>query len=433
MRRLRAGLLSVVLVVGLMGAAPSATAKTDWFPQPSAAEIADAEPGEVFKTRTVFYRLAGIPLPLRTVQLMFRTTDQQGRPSAGVTSVVQPLLALGPRRAVSYQSFYDSLNPADQPSRVIAGNQRFPGGAIVNVETLLIAPLLLQGFTVIIPDTQGQTANFAAGREYGAVTLDSIRASLATAATGLSARTKVGMIGYSGGSIATGWAAQLQPDYAPELSGNLVGAAEGGVLVAPAHNLRYIEGSTIWAGVAPMAVAGIGRAFDVDFEPYLNERGSTLLQDIQDDSIAEVLGAYPGLTWADLVKPEFVNPNSIPEFVTSVNAVNRGAADSPGIPMFIGQAANGILEGTPAGPAGIGPGDGVMIAGDVRTLARQFCEDGTTVQYRQYDLLSHFTAVAVWLPEALAWLTTRFTSIPAPDNCASIAPGNPLDLEVLAR
>ena len=33
--------------------------------------------------------------------------------------------------------------------------------------------------------------------------------------------------GYSGGTIATGWAAQLQPRYAPELKGQLIGAAVG--------------------------------------------------------------------------------------------------------------------------------------------------------------------------------------------------------------
>jgi hypothetical protein len=34
------------------------------------------------------------------------------------------------------------------------------------------------------------------------------------------------MVGYSGGAIATGWAAQLQPTYAPELA--FVGAVAGG-------------------------------------------------------------------------------------------------------------------------------------------------------------------------------------------------------------
>ena len=75
--------------------------------------------------------------------------------------------------------------------------------------------------------------------------------------------------------------------------------------------------------------------------------------------------------------------------------------------MFIGQGANGTLEGTPGDKPGIGPGDGVMIAGDVRTLARDFCASGTAVDYTQYDTLSHISTFPVWAPAALAWLNSR--------------------------
>ncbi len=49
------------------------------------------------------------------------------------------------------------------------------------------------------------------------------------------------MVGYSGGSIATEFASELAPKYAPEL--NIVGVAEGGIPVDFAHNLTYINGS----------------------------------------------------------------------------------------------------------------------------------------------------------------------------------------------
>lgn len=153
---------------------------------------------------------------------------------------------------------------------------------------------------------------------------------------------------------------------------------------------------------------------------------------MQKKSIIDVLGQYPGLTWKQLVKPEYANPNTIPEFVEAVNALNRGLADSPSMPMMITQAANGLLEGTAGNKPGIGRGDGVMIAGDVRSLARQFCADGTDVQYTQHDLLSHFTAVPVWLPAALTWLNGRFAGNAAPNNCSRIAPGNSLEPEVVA-
>ena len=84
---------------------------------------------------------------------------------------------------------------------------------------------------------------------YGYNTLDSLRAALKSPATGLTSTTKIGLAGYSGGAIATEWAAQLAPTYAPEINSDIVGAAMGGVLVDPAHNLKYIEGSSTWASV----------------------------------------------------------------------------------------------------------------------------------------------------------------------------------------
>ena len=49
-----------------------------------------------------------------------------------------------------------------------------------------------------------------------------------------------------------------------------------------------------------------------------------------------------------------------------------GGVATPEIPLFIGEGANGELEGRSGNKKDIGAGDGVMIAGDVRTLARGY-------------------------------------------------------------
>ena len=67
-----------------------------------------------------------------------------------------------------------------------------------------------------------------------------------------------------------------------------------------------------------------------------------------------------------------------------------------------------------------------MVAGDVRTLARDFCASGTAVDYTQYDSLSHVTTFPAWTPAALAWLNGRFAGSQAPNDCAQIPPGNSL-------
>ncbi|WP_327280591.1 MULTISPECIES: lipase family protein [unclassified Streptomyces] len=412
-------------------AAATSTASDPFYAYGGSESLSAFAPGTVLKTRTLQYHLVGIPTPLKAVQLLYRTTDAQGRPAANVTTVVRS--PTGDRsKAVSYQSFYDSLSPEDGPSRAIAGGVTL-GGVIPNVEALFLAPLLAQGYDVVIPDTEGQKANFAAGPEYGTNTLDSIRAATKSAQTGLGPSTAFALMGYSGGAIATNWAAALAPSYAPDVNRKLVGYAEGGLLVDPAHNLKYVDGSLAWSGVIPMSVIGVSRSYDIDLKSYLNGYGREVYKDLEHGSIIDALGHYPGLTWKKMAKPEYANPNSIPAFLEAVNKLNLGSAGTPTVPGFITQGNAGVLEGTFGNHPGVGTGDGVMVAGDVRALARQYCATGgAAVKYSQYELLSHMGAPVVWAPTALNWLGDRFAGRTAPSDCGRIPAGNSLAPEAPA-
>jgi len=412
--------------------AGAATVTDPFYTYTGATPLKSIAPGTVVNTRTVTYHVAGMPTALIAQQLLYRTNDAQNRPVVNVTSVIRSPVSNG--RAISYQSAYDSLNPYDEPSQVIAGDRDVT--KIINVGTLLysaesipLSTLLLLGYNVIVPDTEGQTADFAAGPEYGMTTLDSIRAALNTPSTGLAPTSKVAMIGYSGGAIATNWAAQLAPSYAPDINKQLVGAAEGGVLVDPAHNLRYVDGSIVWGGVAAAALAGLSRGFGFDLTPYLSDSGVAVFNDIQNQSLAYILPKYTGLHWATLFKPRYANDiNSIPAYVTYANKVNAGLAASPTIPMYIGQGTAGVLDGT----FGSQVGDGVMLAYDVRALAQKFCASGVPVVYTEYPL-EHAGAIAPWVAGMLPWLYDRFGGKAAPSNCAltALLPSNSLAPETL--
>ncbi|MGO4260964.1 lipase family protein [Lysobacter sp. TAB13] len=427
--RRRAALMAASLAIaGAAGSAQARLAPGDdpFYQYTGDTPLENIAPGTVLKTRTVPYHVVGFALPIKTTQLLYRSTGQLGQPTVNVTSVIQPVFALGRQKLISYQSFYDSLNPDDEPSYAISGGLTL-GGLIPNVETALIAPFLSQGYSIVISDTQGQRANFAAGREYGMNTLDSVRATFNSPAVGLAGDTKVALVGYSGGAIATEWAAELAPSYAPDIDRRIVGSSMGGVLVHPAHNLHYVDGSAVWAGIMPMAIVGVSRSFQVDLTPYLNDYGKQLSERLKKASIINVLAQYPGLTWASIAKPEYATPERIPVFVELANDLIMGTGGTPSAPLLIRQGAGGELEGTLGNKPGIGRGDGVMIAGDVRTLARDYCSRGVKVQYGQSELLSHVGAAAVWIPETLVWVNDRFAGRTAPQNCANIAPGNPLD------
>jgi hypothetical protein len=394
--------------------------------------LASIAPGKVLNTRSIHYRAFGVPTWLRATQLLYRSTSQTGNPTVNVTSVIQPPDQDDKTKVISYQSAYDSLNQNDEPSYAISGGVTL-GGLVPNVELAVFGPFLADGYTVIVPDTEGQRADFAAGPEYGMNTLDSIRAVFSPSSTvGLPDDAKVAMLGYSGGAIATEWAAELAPTYAPDVNARMIGAAMGGLLVDPAHNLHYIEGSLGWAGVMPMALVGIARAFEkeTDFRKYLSANGAKLYDDMQTTSIVDVLfqPKYSGLTWKKLAKPKYPIPESIPLYVDCVNDLIMGTGGTPTIPLFIGQGANGVLEGTPGDKKGIRAGDGVMIAGDVRTLARDYCAKGNkTVWYEEYEDYSHISSLLLWLPNSIAWIKERFAGLPAPQNCSSIRQGNPLE------
>ena len=431
MRTLLVAPIAVMAVlVGLLTPAQAASPTDGFYRYTGSTPLAKYAPGTVLKTRTVDYSIQGLGLPLTAIQILFRTTTAVGTPSLGVTTVIRPLGATGPvTQVVSYQSFYDSLNPADEPSVAIAGAGGL-GPGIANVETALFAPMLLAGKAINIPDTEGQTADFAAGPEYGRVTLDSIRAISRTSATGIPRTAKVALIGYSGGAIASEWAAEQARTYSPDVAARIVGTAVGGVLVDPAHNLTYVSGSLVWAGVIPMAIIGVSRSYHIDLSKYLNPYGRSIVTALQKASITQALGTYPGLTWQKMALPQYANPDHVAAYVTAVNRLIMSTGGTPTAPMFIGQGDGGYLEGTSPSTT-YGAGDGVMIAGDVRTLARTYCARGVRTQYVEYPL-SHFTSVTLWLPQAYGWLLDRFAGRVAPSSCGSIAAGNSITKQVYA-
>lgn len=395
----------------------------DFYTAPEGTDLQSLAPGTVLRERTVPYHVAGFEIPLTAVQILYTTTNARGEIEPNVTSVIAPPQG-SDGNVVAYQSAYDSANPKDNPSRMIAGNMTL-GGVIPTAETSILAPALMAGHPVVLADTEGAGANFAAGPVYGRATLDSLRAAEAAASSPVKSGNKYGLVGYSGGSIASGWAAALMPDYAPELVDKTVGVAEGGVLVNPVSNLTYAGDGIIWSGVVGFALTTLARTYEIDIDQYLTDYGVTVLQDMTNLSIVEAAARYPGLHWSDIAKPEYPTPESAPEVKKVIDEINLGNASTPQVPMFMGQATGGFWEGTPNNGSQ-GAGDGIMVAGDVRSIARQYCADGADITYHEYQWLSHVMGMVPWLAETMPWIEGRFNGAPVTNNCGSIPAGNEL-------
>jgi hypothetical protein len=382
------------------------------YPDTPAAQAALAAmaPGTVLRSRTVELPWAGLPVDVEATQLLYRTTTELGHPTVTVTTVVRDLAArVLPTRIVSWQMFYDALGAECDPSYTLRGGNSAYGDA--QEEEDLMSPYLAAGDTLVVSDYEGENLAWGAGQQSGYQTLDGIRAAESYLRLAEST-TPVALIGYSGGAIATQWAAELAPAYAPDL--HLVGAAQGGVPVDYAHNLDYINGSPDWSGVIPAILLGVARAFHIDLSPYLSAYGEKVIGEVASGCINSFVGNYPGLTIQELLKPTYRDFLAVPIFASIVNQLTMGTDGTPRIPLLF---ANGNSDGT---------GDGVMVAADVEALAHHYCAAGLPVEFQEYDHLDHTEAAVPFEGVAFPTIQSWLAGLPPVDGCATIGAGNAL-------
>ena len=306
--------------------------------------LASVAPGTILKQRAVTLVDAGQSVPVTAVQVLYRTTGQLGQPTATVATILEPATGTADPKLVSYQMAYDALGAQCDPSYTMRGGMP-PGGTTNTDEEQFVLGLVAAGDTVVVPDYEGTHLDWSAGQESGYNTLDGIRA----AENLLKLRPSIPtvMVGYSGGSIATEFASELAPRYAPTLK--FAGVAEGGIPVDLAHNLDYINGSPSWSSIIPAVLVSLGRAFGFDLEPYLSLYGLKLIKQVGDECINNFIGVWPHLKVQQLLKPAFQNILTIPAVVKIDNDLIMSRTGTPTEPLLMGV---GDADGT---------GDGVMV------------------------------------------------------------------------
>lgn len=234
------------------------TPQQDKFYSPPAG-FESTEPGTILKQRVTPNKIRSFYVPMNiknSWQLLVRTTDSRGNASAIVTTILEPYNA-DPSKLVSYHFAEDAANVNCAPSYAIQFGAAVYNNTIVEAEMLLLETALDKGWYVVAPDYEGPTGSFTAGINSGHGALDSIRATLASNnISGILPDAKTIMWGYSGGTIPGGWAAQLQPTYAPELKDNLIGLAVGGFATNITETLVAVDGH-LFAGLIPSGINGI--------------------------------------------------------------------------------------------------------------------------------------------------------------------------------
>lgn len=398
--RRRVATALAALLVATLAWTPPATAAPAWpqhpdndpfYAQPN--PMPDVSPGTVLDSRPVTIRALAIPVPVRAWQLKYLSTDTKGEPAANIATVIQPLIQppTAQRKLVSYQTAYDGLDADCAPSYAFTTGINAPF-----YEEAAMLPLLLAGHTVVSADYEGPEYQWTAGINSGHGVLDGIRAAQNFAPAGLKgAATPTAMWGYSGGALASQWANELAPDYAPEL--NLVGVAAGGVPADIEAIARAIDGGPL-SGVYFGATVGLSRAYpEIDIDALLNDKGKAAFDNLGGMCIAEFSVSYAFRSMSDHVTvPELLDVPAIKGII----AENTMGQREPGSPTYIYQGTHDELAITPP----------------VDDLVDTYCGMGATVQYKKI-LGEHITTAGTGVPGALAYLKDRFAGRPAPSNC----------------
>ncbi|KAH6655885.1 secretory lipase-domain-containing protein [Truncatella angustata] len=375
MSALRAMVPRAPLSAALPSGSPVPPKQDPWYAPTDGWQA--ASPGQVLRVRVAQGQL-GLTLDglAAAYNILYRTTDSNAQPSWAVTTLLIPGNASTESRSLlSYQIPYDSADLDAGPSYTLsqfAPAGKTPLNCVSEIEGALAA-----GYYVTVPDYEGPLASFTAGVISGQATLDAVRASVKSD-LGLPGipEAKYALWGYSGGALASEWAAELQVTYAPELG--FSGAALGG-LTPDTFSVFNTVTSTYSAGLIPPGIVGLVSQFP-EAEAFLLGRLKTAGK-YNRDKFLSVLN----LTLQESA-PQFAFENIYDYFVGGEanfeNPLVAAVLDSngrmgrhgvPRMPLFVYKAIR----------------DEVSPVADTDALVEGYCAAGATIAYDRNTLTTH--------------------------------------------
>lgn len=360
-----------------------------------------AEPGTVLRSRDVELAFLGlIPQKFTATQLLYRTTNFNGEPEATVTTVIAP--ADRTNRPVvpviSYQCAIDAVSSRCFPSYALRRKALAPG-ALAQFEFLLIAAALAEGWAVSVPDHEGTHGAWGTPYEPGYRILDGLRAALSCERLGLRESAPIGLWGYSGGGLATAWAAETHGQYAPEL--NIVGAVLGSPVGDLGHAYRRLNGS-LYSGLPAMVVAALTHVYpelNRVIQEHATDAGKAMLLRVENMTTAQAVLRFAGMDMGKLVDRPLNEILDLPEVKHVFDSIKLGTA-VPTPPVLIVQAVH----------------DRIVSVDDIDELTETYRSGGASVTYHRDLFSEHMLLHPMSAPMALRWLIDRFDGRPVSEH-----------------
>ncbi|WP_344458022.1 lipase family protein [Actinocorallia aurantiaca] len=387
--------LSVLAAPAFADDPPAGSVPPDQDPFYAApADIASYDPGEIVRTRKITPKLNDLDTRADVWQISYRTNDSHLQPQLTVTSLLVPKKAWtgsGPRPVVSVQAPEDSTGTQCAPSYGISS-----GNVIAGLTVKLSDPMLDKGWAVAMPDFEGPKSVFMAGPQAAHAVLDGIRAVKDFHDAGIGPDNPWTLNGYSGGAQATGWAAQTQPSYAPDVE--LKGVAMGGTPADPAAVARSLDGGP-FSGFEAAATASLDTEFpEAGIKGLLNEKGAAAIQEARGKCVDELLTKFAFKKLADY--STVPDPLSVPSVAAVLKKNTMGSA-APAAPVYNYHANT----------------DEIVPVKQADQLVRDWCAKGATVHTVRAWIGEHALEAVFRNGDVMKFLADRYAGKPAKNTC----------------
>lgn len=360
-----------------------------------------AEPGTVLRSRDVEIGFLGlISQRVKATQLLYRTTNLHEEPEVAVTTVFVPAQRESDVAypVLSYQCAIDAVASRCFPSFAMRRGAG-PIGAFVQAEYLLVTAALAEGWAVCVPDHEGCHGMWGSPVEPGYRILDGLRAAMRCERLELSPAAPVGLWGYSGGGLASAWAAELCERYAPEL--NIVGAVLGSPVGDPGSVARRLNGS-FFAGLAALMISALTQVFPGAqnvVDKHATDEGKALLDELQTMTTAQAVWRFRKVdigSYVDMTADELWD---LPEVRHIFDETKLGKS-APKPSVLVIQAVH----------------DGIISVDDIDALVDEYERIGASVTYHRDRFCGHLLLHPLSAPMTLRWLRDRFTDRPVDEH-----------------
>lgn len=285
----------------------------------------------------------------------------------------------------------------------------------VNYQQLLFNTFLDQGYILTVPDYQGDQRGFASARLNGRQSLDGARAALNFDKVKLDQHAQVVTFGYSGGAIASGWAAALQPSYAGEL--NCAGFAMGGTPANLTSTVKALDNS-FFSGMAVTGTTGLiytHKKLLHWLEPKLTTKGRQAIEYARTHCMIDTLSHF---LFKNFESERYVKGG-------------ENLFEEPIVQSVIGDLVLGLKESeTPTAPVYIfhARHDEGIPLDDIQKSAKQWAKRGADVRFDEFTdiFCKHLTTELANIPNLLNWVKERYDNKKVKKGLHYRTIGNPL-------